>query len=305
MFNYNPLVSIIIPVYNGANYMREAIDSAIAQTYKNIEIIVVNDGSIDNGETERIALSYGNKIKYYYKENGGCASALNFGISKMQGEWFSWLSHDDVYYHKKIESAIEQIIINKLDRKQTIVSCGSEVINGQGKSVPSRNKGKVSSFCSADEMFSKFMNSTALNGCALLIPKEVLDIVGDFSIKYTYILDWIYWIDIALKGFNFYEYSEVCVKNRKHIEQVSVKKRNLLVGETHRYILELIDKTKKDQYKQEQIWLYCRKIKFHEGKKSIENNISISFKLKIKGFNRAIKGTVYRFLVKIRNLLYR
>lgn len=101
MKKYNPLVSIVIPVYNGANYMREAIDSAINQTYDNIEIIVVNDGSTDNGETERIALSYGDKIKYYKKENGGCASALNYGISKMQGEWFSWLSHDDVYYPEK------------------------------------------------------------------------------------------------------------------------------------------------------------------------------------------------------------
>ena len=114
MLKYNPLISIIIPVYNGANYMREAIDSAIAQTYKNIEIIVVNDGSTDNGETEKIALSYGDKINYYYKENGGCASALNYGISKMKGEWFSWLSHDDVYFPTKLESQVNEIVKNEL-----------------------------------------------------------------------------------------------------------------------------------------------------------------------------------------------
>ena len=65
----NPKVSIVIPVYNGSNYLREAIESTLAQTYKNIEVIVVNDGSNDGGKTEAIAKSYGNKILYLYKKN--------------------------------------------------------------------------------------------------------------------------------------------------------------------------------------------------------------------------------------------
>ena len=63
----DPLVSIIIPVYNGANFMRDAIDSALAQDYANVEVIVVNDGSIDKGKTDKIAKSYGNKIRYIKK----------------------------------------------------------------------------------------------------------------------------------------------------------------------------------------------------------------------------------------------
>ena len=105
----DPLVSIVIPVYNGANYMREAIDSALAQTYSNIEIIVVNDGSNDGGATRDIALSYGDKIRYFEKENGGVSTALNLGIKNMRGKYFSWLSHDDVYLPEKIQVEIDAL----------------------------------------------------------------------------------------------------------------------------------------------------------------------------------------------------
>ena len=77
---FQPKVSIIIPVYNGAKYMREAIDSALAQTYPHVEVIVVNDGSTDNGATAEIARSYGDRIRFFEKENGGVSSALNVGI---------------------------------------------------------------------------------------------------------------------------------------------------------------------------------------------------------------------------------
>ena len=79
----NPKVSIVIPVYNGEDYVNEAIDSALAQTYENCEVIVVNDGSTDN--TEAIVKTYGNKIRYFSKENGGVSSALNVGIEHMEG----------------------------------------------------------------------------------------------------------------------------------------------------------------------------------------------------------------------------
>ena len=97
---FNPLVSIIIPVYNGENYLAEAINSALSQTYNNIEVIVINDGSKD--QTDTICKSYGDRIKYLKKENGGVASALNFGIDNMNGEYFSWLSHDDLYLPDKV-----------------------------------------------------------------------------------------------------------------------------------------------------------------------------------------------------------
>ena len=81
-----PKVSIVIPVFNGSNYLREALDSALAQTYTNCEVIVVNDGSNDNGKTREIALSYGNKIRYFEKENGG-VFITDEGRKTILGAW--------------------------------------------------------------------------------------------------------------------------------------------------------------------------------------------------------------------------
>ena len=84
MNNKVPKVSIVIPVFNGANYLTSAIESALEQTYEDKEIIVVDDGSVDDDATKEIAKSYGDKIRYYLKENGGTSSALNFGIKNMK-----------------------------------------------------------------------------------------------------------------------------------------------------------------------------------------------------------------------------
>ena len=110
MKNKLPLVSIVIPVYNGSNYLANAIECGLKQTYSNIEIIVVNDGSTDFGASRDIALKYGSKIKYFEKNNGGVSSALNYGIEKMNGEFFSWLSHDDILSSDYVESQINLIL---------------------------------------------------------------------------------------------------------------------------------------------------------------------------------------------------
>jgi len=90
------LVSIIVPCYNYAQYLPEALDSVLGQTYEDWECIIINDGSPDN--TEEVALKYCEKdarFKYFYKENGGHSSARNFGIKKSKGEYILPLDPDD------------------------------------------------------------------------------------------------------------------------------------------------------------------------------------------------------------------
>lgn len=192
--NFNPLVSIIIPVCNGDNYVREAIDSALAQTYKNIEIIVVNDGSVDN--SEEIIKSYGNKLRYFKKENGGVSTALNLGIKKMKGEYFSWLSHDDIYYPNKIKRQIEEL--SKLEiniRKNIIIMSNFSVINKKSKIVSEthfENDYKLKP--TIDSVYPLLLG--IVNGCTLLIPKKCFIKVGYFDKELRLTQDYDLWFKI-------------------------------------------------------------------------------------------------------------
>ncbi len=104
----HPRVSIIIPCYGQAQYLSDAIDSALSQTYPNIEVIVVNDGSPDN--TEGIARPYGDRIIYLEQENRGLATARNTGIAKSSGQWLQFLDADDLIHEKKVEWQLEDLV---------------------------------------------------------------------------------------------------------------------------------------------------------------------------------------------------
>ncbi|VAV83415.1 hypothetical protein MNBD_DELTA01-505 [hydrothermal vent metagenome] len=95
------MVSVIIPTYNRAGYLIEAIESVLNQTYNDIEIIVVDDGSSD--DTQEKLKPYKDKIEYVYIENGGPARARNVGMQMARGKYIAFLDSDDLYYPYKIE----------------------------------------------------------------------------------------------------------------------------------------------------------------------------------------------------------
>ena len=89
-------ISIIVPVYNTEKYLSKCLNSLIKQTYKDIEIIVVNDGSKDKSlEIAKKFAKQDNRIKVFNKENGGLSSARNFGIEKASGEYIGFVDSDD------------------------------------------------------------------------------------------------------------------------------------------------------------------------------------------------------------------
>ncbi|HZU38639.1 MAG TPA: glycosyltransferase [Gemmataceae bacterium] len=96
-----PLVSVVIPTYNYARFVTEAVESALAQTYPNIEIIVVDDGSTD--DTRERLDRYRGRLRYIYQPNQGLSSARNTGIAHAKGEWVALLDSDDIWHPQKLE----------------------------------------------------------------------------------------------------------------------------------------------------------------------------------------------------------
>ena len=112
----NPKVSIIIPVFNMEKYLDVCINSVINQTYKNIEILLINDGSTDSSED--ICLKYASldkRIKYYYQENGGVSKARNFGILNFCGDYVMFLDSDDFLDLNTAQTLIQTTLINNFD----------------------------------------------------------------------------------------------------------------------------------------------------------------------------------------------
>src|SRR5437762_8094329 len=98
----NPKVSVVIPTYNRVGKVPNAIESALAQTVCDLEVIVVDDGSSD-GTGESLQEFFGDRIRYYAQRNQGASVARNTGIAEARGQWIAFLDPDDVWEKDKLE----------------------------------------------------------------------------------------------------------------------------------------------------------------------------------------------------------
>lgn len=170
------LVSVIIPVYNAEKTIYNAIESILRQTYKNVEIIIVNDGSID--KTLEILKNIKNeKIKIYTQENKGPAAARNFGIKNSSGYYIAFLDSDDVWLEDKLERQVELI------EKYNYDMLGAREFNFENKLIEIK----------IDKLLFKnyFWTST------VIIKKEIFDKIGYFNEEKKYCEDYEYWIKVC------------------------------------------------------------------------------------------------------------
>ena len=201
-------VSIIIPVYNGEKYVKESLDSLINQTYKDIEIIVIDDGSTD--KTADILKTY-TKIKYVYQNNSGQSSALNKGWSIATGEILGYLSCDDVLYSNCIE-----VCLKALKDNQVVVAYPNyELINQHGEFIKKIDLGDFEIRKQNEELI-------CFPGPGALFRRKEFIKLGGWNTELTQVPDFDFWIRISEFG-KFKRINDSLAKFRIHKESGSVK----------------------------------------------------------------------------------
>src|ERR1017187_5960230 len=105
-----PSISVVIPTYNRAHVVVQAIESALQQTLRDLEVIVVDDGSTD-GTGETLDREYGNRIRYFHQQNQGQSVARNKGLWEAKGEWVAFLDSDDVWLPEKLQHQLQALEI--------------------------------------------------------------------------------------------------------------------------------------------------------------------------------------------------
>ena len=165
-----PTVSVIIHTYNNEKFIGETIESVLNQTYKDYEIIVVDDGSVDG--TRDALLPYMHGIRYHYKENGGIASAKNAGISLSHAEFVAFLDHDDLWVPDKLMLQMECFIENPqaglVYTKYTSFKNGKEL-----RTKPEKGY--------SGWIFKELLSKSFIQTSTVVVKRECLDAVGPYD----------------------------------------------------------------------------------------------------------------------------
>jgi len=226
------LVSVVIPVYNSEKFLEECLDSILTQTYQNIEIIAVDDGSTDSSPD--ILEKYSDKINIISQKNQGLASALNLGISKMKGDWFKWFSPDDVMHSNTIETLIDEA---KNHSDNTILYSNWNIIDETGnilREFHESNYNELSEF----DFNLRLLDGQQINVNTTLIPSIFLKKYGIRELDEPVAIDYDFFLRSALlHDVRFHLISQPLVKYRIHSDQLSHKN----ISKTLNYISEIKD----------------------------------------------------------------
>ena len=192
LFVDEPLVSVIMPVYNGATFLREAIESALGQDYAALEIIAVDDGSTDS--TPQILRDYGDKVRYIRQENRGAAAARNAGIRVARGRYLAFLDADDVWSRQKLRRQIAYLRAHP--DVQLVSSRWHEWRQGDAHPRIDENGGGPERIVTAESgwIYSLLLLDCIVHTTTVVIDRELVDQIGLFDETLLRGQDYDYWL---------------------------------------------------------------------------------------------------------------
>ena len=218
MFDSNdptePLVSVIIPNYNYANYIVDSIESVINQSYRNVEIIVVDDGSTDN--SVEVIEKYGKSVTLIQKKNSGVSAARNYGMRVAKGDFICFLDSDDSWEPEKIKLQISKFTSCEIGVVYSSINLCDERLNHL-EVVKALYKGDI------EYLYYKFPTaSIVLLGCSsAMIRSELARSVGEFDTLLHTSADWDYFRRLSTRTkVEFVD--EPIVNYRRHVSSMSV-----------------------------------------------------------------------------------
>jgi len=265
-------VSVIIPVYNSEKFLKSSIDSVLRQSYENLEIIAIDDGSTDS--SFEILEQFGNEIMVLRQENKGLADALNHGIKKMSGTWFKWFSPDDVLYPEAIQTLVDNL--KKLPAN-TIVYSNWEIIdekNTKLRDFSETNYNDLDNF----EFNIRLLDDQHINVNTALIPASLFQQGCTFqSLDDPIVIDYDFFLRAGiLCGTRFHLVSQTLLQYRIHTTQLSHKNVSQTLESREKVrndILSQLESSEKQRYHEE---LNDFKKKKPLGKKTMEAGLKIA-----------------------------
>ncbi len=236
--NKNVFFSVMICCYNSEKYIRETVDSVINQTYKNWEIVAINDGSTDN--TEEILLEYQRKgipITYFRQVNKGFAAARNKAIEISKGEWIAIIDHDDLCLPNRLE--IQACHIREHPSAKLFFA-NTVHFNNDGAEI--RRQFDKFNPCDLSLTKGKAMNNLLANGCfidteSVVFNKKAALLIGGFDTSYNFVVDYDFFLRMGAT-YDLFGGEELVSKWRIHKEQASQKKGTIIYTESKRIFHE-------------------------------------------------------------------
>jgi glycosyltransferase involved in cell wall biosynthesis len=209
-----PLISVVIPTYNQAQFLVNTIQSALVQTYRNIEIIVVDDGSTD--ETPKIIQQYGELIQYIRQDNQGLAGARNTGICTAKGQFVALLDSDDLWLPSFLEVMATRIAENP---GATVYYCGWRYIDSEGQLLP---QSPHTWLVPQREMYQTLLRANFIIPSTVVMNRSRVVEAGLFDPSFRRLQDWEFWLRLLMADHVFIGSDACLVHYRLHAGALSV-----------------------------------------------------------------------------------